>query len=71
MEEFWRARKREKAEKGAKKKHGDAAAQALKAGKLRNIDKERATFVFEELKYFRTGRQTKAPGSRTAGYRND
>jgi actin-related protein 9 len=51
MEEFLARKEKEKAEKGAKKKHGDAAAQALKAGKLRNIDRERATFVFEELKY--------------------
>jgi actin-related protein 9 len=51
MEEFLARKEKEKHEKGTKKGRGDAAPALSKALKLRNADKQRATFTYEEVTY--------------------
>jgi actin-related protein 9 len=48
MEEFLAKKEKEKVEKVVKKKGADAAAALPKQVKLRNSEKERATFIYEE-----------------------
>jgi actin-related protein 9 len=50
MEEFLARKEKEKQEKGAKKSR-DAAQALPKNTKLRNADRERATFTYEEVTY--------------------
>jgi actin-related protein 9 len=47
MEEFLARKEKEKTDKAKKKKDADAAAASAKVAKLRNADKERATFTYE------------------------
>jgi actin-related protein 9 len=51
MEEFLARKEKEKQEKGAKKARGEAAPSTAKSSKLRNVDKARASFTYEEAVY--------------------
>ncbi|KAF2673352.1 actin-like ATPase domain-containing protein [Microthyrium microscopicum] len=75
MEEFLARKEKEKSDKAKKtKKDADAAAASAKQAKLRNADKERATFVYELPIHLRgptNGAQTANGGeATTAGAEN-